>query len=557
MTNRTGPLPWYRRVSTLVAAAASTGAATVSVLTFLYSFGIVGDSASRNAVGSIGVAWIGVQPAADTARAIGDTLRLAATIADRAGTTLLNARPTWTSDDPRVATVGQDGLVVARRAGRTQVTVALGSVTARAAIVVQPRVTSASVGVEDGAGALVIGEGERRVMLARGRDQRGHDIAGVAAAWRIADSTVAQVDSAGMLVGTLAGRTEVVATVAGVEARAEVRVVPMPGAMRVVAGDGQRAPTAATLPVDIAVQVLSRGGVPMRGIAIEFRVGDTGGRVEEPAVLTDSDGRARTRWSLGSIPGRQVLLVSAGRLDSVVAIGAEADPRGADTRVALLGDSIAGVAGATLDAPVAVAVSDTLGRLLRDVPVRWLAADGTVEPLGERTDSLGVVRARWTLGPRARPQRMVVQVGAGRGETAVPPLHIVASARPGPAARVVVVRGDAQRGVAGAALARPIVVRVVDALGNPVPGASLMVAGRAGKAGDTTVVADSAGSASLAWTLGAVPGTQTLRIGAVGSASALVPVTATARAPARTPAASPAVKQAGRPRTVPPRRKSG
>ena len=90
--------PWYRQATKLVAAGATTGAACVSIISFLYSFGVVGKSESHQTIGNLGVAWVGVRPAFDTATAIGDTLHLAATITDKAGAILVGTRPTWSSE---------------------------------------------------------------------------------------------------------------------------------------------------------------------------------------------------------------------------------------------------------------------------------------------------------------------------------------------------------------------------------------------------------------------------------------------------------------------------
>ena len=49
-----GPLPWYKNAGKLVTAAASTGAACVSIFSFLYSYGIVGEAESHKSIGNIG-----------------------------------------------------------------------------------------------------------------------------------------------------------------------------------------------------------------------------------------------------------------------------------------------------------------------------------------------------------------------------------------------------------------------------------------------------------------------------------------------------------------------
>jgi hypothetical protein len=77
---------------------------------------------------------------------------------------------------------------------------------------------------------------------------------------------------------------------------------------------------------------------------------------------------------------------------------------------------------------------------------------------------------------------------------------------------MVVLSGDRQRGTVGAPLRRPIVVRVLDAAGNGVADAALVVSVAAGTLPDSLVRTDASGSASLSWTLGRSAGSHTLSV---------------------------------------------
>ena len=521
-------LPWYRQAPKVVAAAASTSAACVSVLSFLYSFGIVGKSDTRNGVGTLGVAWVGLQPAVDTATAIGDTLHLAATITDKSGAVLLNTRPSWTSENPAVATVANDGSVIAQGAGATTITVAVGSAVARSRVVVHQQVASIAVATEQTTGAIVIPEADRRVLLARVRDARGHAIEGRRVEWRVEDTSVVAIDSTGTVVAGVPGTTKVTASIGGVVAHSAVRVVPAPAAVEVVAGGAQHGAAGSTLPQPVAVRVRSRSGAPIRGAPVRFRLVNGSGTLNPASALTDAEGRARTTWTLGALPGLQTLLATTDHVDSAAAIVAEAEATPANTRISALAGRVTGPAGAALTEDVAVTVTDSSGRLLSDVPVSWLALDGTVAPIAPRTDSLGVARAKWTLGASTGTQRLQAQVTTARGPLAIPPVTITAAALAGPPARIVVARGDAQRGRAGAALAKPIVVRVLDAAGNGVPDAAVMLAPSTGSWTDTLARTDSAGSVQITWTLARAAGAHTMGVRVAGLADS-VAVTAVAR----------------------------
>jgi hypothetical protein len=149
--------------------------------------------------------------------------------------------------------------------------------------------------------------------------------------------------------------------------------------------------------------------------------------------------------------------------------------------------------------------------VLPDVPVRWQALDGTVEPLAPRTDSAGIARARWTLGSAAGTQRLRAQVGSAHG-AAIRPVTITAQALAGAVARMVVVSGDRQRGTVGAPLRRPIVVRVLDAAGNGVADAALVVSLSSGALPDSLVRTDASGRAALSWTLGRSAGNHAMGV---------------------------------------------
>ena len=515
------PTPWYRQASKRVAAVATTGAACVSIISFLYSFGIVGKSEAHQTIGNLGVAWVGVRPAFDTATAIGDTLHLAATITDRAGAILVGTRPAWSSENPGVALVRNDGSVVAQGPGTTTITVAVGGRVARSRIIVRQRVASVDVIGADDTDAMTLRELDRRPLRARARDARGHAIVDMAARWRVDDSSVVALDSAGIATARTPGRTIVTAAVDGVVGHAALSVVAAPATIDLLAGAGQHASAGRTLPQNVVVRVISRRGLPVSGALVTFRLAQGDGVLETGSALSDADGRARTSWTLGGLPGSQSLIATVQHLDSTIVIAAEADPLPANTRAAAVVEHPSGAAALTLANPLQLRITDTSGRVLPDVPVSWHALDGTVEPLAPRTDSAGIARARWTLGPAAGTQRLRAQVGTAHGGAAIPPVTFTATALAGAAARMVVLSGDRQRGTVGAPLRRPIRVRVLDAAGNGVADAALIVSVPSGALLDTLVRTDSIGGAVVHWTLGRSAGSHTLGVHLNGLAESL------------------------------------
>lgn len=505
--------PWYTSAGKVVAAAASTGAALVSVISFLFSYGVLGKSESHKSIGNLGAAWVGLRPAFDTAFAIGDTLHLAATVTDDNGSILVGAKPTWVSENTKIVTVLRDGSVIAQGPGSATVTVSVGDIIARSHITVRQRVVSVAVFGVGGDTTPVIPEGEQRPLRAEPRDVRGHPIEGLAAQWHIDDTTVAELDTGGVITGKIAGRTIVSAGIDGISGHTAVTVVATPAAIAPVAGASQRATVGSLLAQAIVVRVTSRRGRPVQGTLVKFHPSDGLGSVEPEATLTDADGRARTLWTLSDVPGRQTLLASVERVDSALAIVAEADPVAANTRIIALSEDLTGGAGQPLGDPVAIRLTDSTGRALPDVPVTWLALDGgTAEPVDARTDSLGQARARWLLGPKAGPQRIRAQVGQASGKRAIPPATITATALAGAPVGIVVVSGDEQRGTVGTALPKPLVVRVVDAANNGVADAALLLTPSQGTVRDTVIETDSTGVARIRWTLGRSAGEHALAL---------------------------------------------
>jgi hypothetical protein len=483
-------------VFTLGAKLVTAAAALATVLGYVHSAGFDG-SATRRTVGTFGAQWVGISPPLDSMWAIGDTAHLAATVTDRHGTALVGATISWSSTDSAVVAV-VDGLVVARAPGRATIVAAVGDLLARAVIVVHPRFAAVHLASDS---AITVAEGDTRSVSVRGTDARGH-VLGLGdqhVVWRSGDTLVVIVDTGGHVTGVTAGRTTVSASLAGVSAQLPVTVVPVPGTLSVLTGGGQDAPAGTMLPAPVVVRLTSRRGRPLSGVSVRFRRVDAGGALDVSPVTTDPEGKARTAWRLGDFPGRQRLIASVDGLDSTASLDADAEPVAANTRITLLHDVQHAPIATALPERVAVRLTDSTGRPLADVPVRWETLDsGTVTATAPHSDSLGTVDANWVLGPVAGRQRLRISVGNGRlVKPAV--LHAVAAA--GPAAAVRVVAGNGQRAAAATPLPKSIVLRVADIAGNPVPGVRMALTPSGGTVPDSAPVTDSAGLVRARWTL--------------------------------------------------------
>jgi adhesin/invasin len=336
-----------------------------------------------------------------------------------------------------------------------------------------------------------------------------------------------------MLTAQSAGRTVIGAKIEGVADRASVSVVTPASAIDLVAGINQRALAGKGLPQPIVVRATNRKGGPASGKRVTFRLTDGQGSVEPPSAVTDADGRARAAWTLGGDPGRQTLFATVENVDSALAIVAEADPVAANTRVTPLVERLSGKAGEQLVDSIALRVTDSSGRVLPDVPVRWTAVDGgSVAVASGRTDSLGVASAHWTLAPRTGTQRLRAQVGVASG-LGIAPITFSATALAGAAASVVATTGDNQHAAAGSELPKTLVFRVADANGSGVADAALTLSPSGGTLSDTALTTDSLGIARTRWTMGHSAGEYSLAVHVEGVKKLLkVVARATPAAPA-------------------------
>ncbi|HSY81215.1 MAG TPA: Ig-like domain-containing protein [Gemmatimonadaceae bacterium] len=510
----------------IVARVVAVGAALGTVATSIHEFGLDG-AQTRRTIGNFGATWVGLAPANDTATSIGDTVHLAATVTDKKGTALVGTNIKWTIDHPDVAIINPDGTVIAHNAGTATVIVTVGELMARATVVVRPIAAHVHIANDS---SVTVAELLSRPLSVVSTDTRGHVIlAARSARWRSSDTAVAKVDTAGTLTAVAEGHATITALVDGVSAEAPVIVVPVPQSLALVAGGGQDAPAGSTLAEPVIVKVLSRRGKPLGGLTVKFRRADVNSTADVAQAQTDAEGRAHCVWKLGDLAGRQRLAASTDGVDTVVTVEAEAEPVSANTRTAALADSQTSKIATALAVPVGVRITDTTGRVMGDLAVRWVALDGgSITSTVPRTDSLGEVRATWVLGPRAGPQHVRALIGDGR---TVRPVVLHALATAGAPAAVGVVSGDAQHGAPSAATSKPIVLRVTDAAGNPVRGVSVNLVPKhgAGTLPDSTPVTDSLGLVRSQWTLGATIGAQhmTARVDGVPKT---VELTATAAA---------------------------
>lgn len=245
--------------------------------------------------------------------------------------------------------------------------------------------------------------------------------------------------------------------------------------------------------VQLSAQVNDAMGRPLGGASITYTAG------VDSLVRVTSVGLVSAAGSAGSAS----VLVSSDTLTRAIPVTVVAGAPGS-IEVAD-GSGQLGTAGAMLDAPIAIMVRDVFGNPTPRVPLQLtLQTGGSVVPATLSTDAVGTARVRWTLGPVAGVQVLLV-----RAESVTTTVDAVA--RPGPMTQVVDVDPRTRRTHAGDTIA--VRLRALDAFGNGVPGTvfAFSVAEGRGDVLPARVESDSNGIAVTRWRTDTLVGTNALR----------------------------------------------
>ncbi|HUP89511.1 MAG TPA: cellulase family glycosylhydrolase, partial [Longimicrobiales bacterium] len=181
--------------------------------------------------------------------------------------------------------------------------------------------------------------------------------------------------------------------------------------------------------------------------------------------------------------------------------------------------------------PIQVRVVDTHGAGVRGQAVTFtvVSGGGTISPASTSTDSTGIATATWTLGPVAGSN--VARADAGK----LGSVTFTASATESPGVIITALSGSSTTTIpGGCALPDPVMVKVTDATGKPVPNAVVEFdPDKSGSANPAVANTDAQGIAKTVWTAGLDGGANTLRAVLRNSARPSVTFTATStpRAP--------------------------
>jgi hypothetical protein len=193
--------------------------------------------------------------------------------------------------------------------------------------------------------------------------------------------------------------------------------------LTVAQGNQQAAPAGRELPVPIMLRVRSTSGAPMKGMPVSFTVTAGGGAVEPATVLSDQNGEARAKWTLGSAAALQTLV---GAVNGVDPVTIQANAILPSELLIVQGNSQTGKIGSALTTPIVIRVVGANNVPIPGLTVGFqiLSGSGSITPQSAVTNNLGEVTARWTLGAQTGTQQAQVVGGP------LLPIGILATAVP-------------------------------------------------------------------------------------------------------------------------------
>jgi adhesin/invasin len=280
----------------------------------------------------------------------------------------------------------------------------------------------------------------------------------------------------------------------------------------------------------LTVKVTDAGGGVVSGVPVVFAVAEGGGTVAPAADTTDNSGLASTTWRLGQQVVAQRVTATAQGVTGNVSFVATASAGAPATIAVQAGDNQTAVAGAAVATAPSVVLRDRFNNPVPGVSVFFTvsAGGGSITGSGATTNANGVAAVtEWRLGPGVGANRLSA-LAVFNGVTGNP-ITFNATATQGSAAIVTAQNTTTINGTVGAMVTPVPQVRVTDAGGNPVSGASVTFAASAGSnvVGGTKTTDANGLAAPDGWQLGNAAQNYTLTA-TVGSLSAVV-FTATAR----------------------------
>jgi hypothetical protein len=303
-----------------------------------------------------------------------------------------------------------------------------------------------------------------------------------------------------------------------------------------VSGDDQTGSANYPLNDSLKVKVLDNFGNPVSGYPVTFTsIGSlnpgtfNGTGNQQINVNTNTLGIAKVSLTCGPLIGKE------SRAQAIVD-GAQGSPQvftatvvGLDHLVFVSGSPQTGPVGTALSQPFKVKALDQLGKSQPKVPVTFTVISGSGKFSGntsiavETDQQTHEAAATLTLGPNQGTNNNVAHATAVyNGVQVGSPVQFTASGTMGAANQLDIHSGNNKRVAVGNPLSEPLVVKVTDRFGNPIPGHKVIFEVKTGDGtldGNTWTerekITDSDGLALVTLTVGPIAGVQNNSVEAV------------------------------------------
>lgn len=275
------------------------------------------------------------------------------------------------------------------------------------------------------------------------------------------------------------------------------------GSLSIVSGDAQVGPPNGLLAKDLVVQARAPAGGVLDGVEVTWTVGSGGGSVSSAMTRTDSSGRARVQFTLGSAAGTQEVTAS---LASGASVTFRASAEGASRGLSMVRGNLQRGLVFTRTDPLEVRLNDDEGKPIVGATILWEAeGDAQLDAPNTTTGSDGATSNLVTFGASAG----AVLVRARAAGVPAPVEFTLESELPA----VTTTTGDGQSGVVNQPLAAPlsVVVGLPPAKGLDGVQVQWQVLTGGGSLASATTTSDVQGRASNDWTLGGLVGEQSVQ----------------------------------------------
>jgi hypothetical protein len=358
------------------------------------------------------------------------------------------------------------------------------------------------------------------------RDGQGNVVANTPVFFSSADTSRATVANPAVLSATWRprrGPATVIASLLTGPADTAVYDISLPASqLLVVSGDAQSAIAGSPLAQPLVLRVAASDSIGVAGVPVTFAVTAGGGSLAVLTDTSDANGLVSTSWTLGVLGAQSLTATATGIAGATRTLTATATA-GAAARLDVVTQPNNAVAGAPIT--TSVRAVDALGNLVATFngAVDVVVDSGPIEgwSLGGTDTVIAVagVATFTTLTLDVASQYRFRYRAAGLDSAVSAPFTISA----GPAFLLAPIGGSSQSGLVSTVLADSLEVRVEDAFGNGIVGATVnwSVALGGGSVSPATSVTNAAGIAKTAWTLGATVGVQSVE----ASSGAAGPIT--------------------------------